>query len=244
MRSQTVISSQSIETNTHILVIHPDPTLTKSMQQALDSEGYQVTIAQDGMAGLIKIHDCRPDLVILGDTPLNLPGQQICQRLRATRNFTPVIAVAQQESQARIAILDAGADDCISHPFKVEELLARIRARLRRVDRSSSQTIRLGNLVIDPNTRQVYVDHQEIELTAKEFDLLLYLVRHAGQVMTKEQILATVWQYEFTGTSNIVEVYVGYLRRKLTTCRSQQLIQTIRGVGYALRIKKVDQAII
>lgn len=241
MQSQTLISSRSLETNPHILVIHSDPEITKSMQQALNSEEYHVTTTQDGMTGLTTIRDRRPDLVIVGDTSLNLPGQQICQRLRATRNFTPVIAVAQPESQARIAILDAGADDCISQPFKVEELLARVRARLRRSDRADSQLIKLENLVLDQNARQVYINNQEVDLTAKEFDLLVYLVRHPGQVMTKEQILTTVWEPEFTGTSNIVEVYVGYLRRKLTTYRSQQFIQTIRGVGYALRSKKVDE---
>jgi DNA-binding response OmpR family regulator len=239
MQSQTLIPNRSID-NPHILVIHPDPRLTKLVQQALDHEGYHVTIAQDGVAGLTSIRDRRPDLVILNDTSLNLPGPEICQQLRATRNFTPVIAVAEQEPQSRIAMLDAGADDCISQPFHAEELLARIRARLRRVDRSSAQIIKLGNLVIDSNTRQVYVDRQEIELTAKEFDVLLCLMRHAGQVMTKEQILATVWNDEFTGTSNIVEVYVGYLRRKLNVFRSQQVIHTIRGVGYKLQLKQVD----
>jgi DNA-binding response OmpR family regulator len=239
MQSQTLISSRSLETNLHILVIHSDPEITKSMQQALNSEAYHVTTTQDGMTGLATIRDRRPDLVILDDTPLNLPGQEICQRLRATRNFTSVIAVAQQESQARIiSMLEAGADDCISQPFEVEELLARVRARLRRVDRADSQLIKLENLVLDQNARQVYINNQEVDLTAKEFDLLVYLVRHLGQVMTKEQILTTVWEPEFTGTSNIVEVYVGYLRRKLTTYRSQQFIQTIRGVGYALRSKK------
>jgi DNA-binding response OmpR family regulator len=240
MLSQMLISSQTIA-NPHILLIHPDFELAQSMQQALDCEGYRVMIAQDGITGLTAIRDRRPDLVILGDNLLDLPGQEICRRLRATRNFTPMIAVAHQESQARIAILDAGADDCISQPFNIEELLARVRATLRRVDCTDSPVIKLENLVVDQNARQVYVDYDEIELTAKEFDLLLYLVRHAGQVMTKDQILATVWRHEFVGTSNIVEVYIGYLRRKFTAYRLQQFIQTVRGVGYRLRIKKAEE---
>jgi DNA-binding response OmpR family regulator len=168
----------------------------------------------------------------------NLTGVEICRRLRSTGCQIPVILLtAKDEIGDRVTGLDAGADDYVVKPFSIEELLARIRAHLRRIQEKEQSTVILQfqDLSLNPQTREVYRGDRRIELTAKEFDLLEYLLSHPRQVFTKNQILENVWGYDFMGDSNIIEVYIRYLRLKLEEKGEKRLVHTVRGVGYALR---------
>jgi DNA-binding response OmpR family regulator len=220
-----------------ILIIDQDSALTHLLKLELCYEGYHVNLIQDGTNGLISIRESNPDLIILG---WSLPGVsclEICQRIRTTQNSVPIIVLASEADQVRncIAVFDAGADDCVSLPLVVDEFIARIRAHLRRSQKQAPYLLKFGELVLDQRSRQVYSAGREIELTAKEFDLLDYLMRHPRQVLTREQMLENVWGYGFMGRSNIVEVYIRYLRLKLKENNAQQMIHTVRGVGYVLR---------
>jgi DNA-binding response OmpR family regulator len=165
-----------------------------------------------------------------------LSGLEICRRLRSTGNKVPVILLtARDEVSDRVAGLDAGADDYVVKPFSIEELLARIRAHLRRTQETEDDILQFEDLSLNHLTHEVYRDKRAIELTAKEFDLLEYLLSNPRQVFTKDQILENVWGYDFMGDSNIIEVYIRYLRLKLEEKGEKRLIQTVRGVGYALR---------
>ena len=165
-----------------------------------------------------------------------LSGLEMCRRLRATGISIPVILLtAKDEVNDRVAGLDAGADDYVVKPFSIEELLARIRAHLRRTQGTDQDIFQFEDLSLHHRTRQVYRGKRAIELTAKEFDLLKYILSHPRQVFTKDQILQKVWGYEFMGSSNIIEVYIRYLRLKLEENNEKRLIHTVRGVGYVLR---------
>jgi len=188
------------------------------------------------MTGLTLARESSPDLAILDWMLPGLSGVEICRRLRATGNSIPVILLtAKDEVSDRVAGLDAGADDYVIKPFSIEELLARIRAHLRRNQEPDQDILQFEDLNLNRRTRQVYRGKKLIELTAKEFDLLEYLLSHPRQVFTREQILERVWGYDFMGDSNIIEVYIRYLRLKLEENNEKRLIYTVRGVGYALR---------
>ena len=165
-----------------------------------------------------------------------ISGTEICRRLRETGDQVPVILLtAKDEISDRVAGLDAGADDYLVKPFSIEELLARLRAHLRRNQEGDPQLLQFGDLRLNRSTREVHRGDRSIELTAKEFDLLDYLLSHPRQVLTRDQILETVWGYDFMGDSNIIEVYIRYLRLKLEAAQEKRLIQTVRSVGYVLR---------
>jgi len=165
-----------------------------------------------------------------------LSGVEVCRRLRATGNKVPVILLtARDEVSDRVAGLDAGADDYLVKPFSIEELLARVRAHLRRTQEVDLDVLQFEDLSLNRRTREVFRGKRAIELTAKEFDLLDYLLSHPRQVYTRDQILERVWGYDFGGDSNIIEVYVRYLRLKLEENNEKRLIHTVRGVGYVLR---------
>ena len=165
-----------------------------------------------------------------------LTGVEVCRRLRATGNKMPIILLtAKDEVGDRVAGLDAGADDYVVKPFSIEELLARIRAHLRRTQEADVDLLQFEDLSLHRLTREVFREKRGIVLTAKEFDLLEYLLSHPRQVVTREQLLEKVWGYDFMGDSNIIEVYVRYLRLKLEEHNEKRLIHTVRGVGYALR---------
>ena len=165
-----------------------------------------------------------------------ISGLEICKRLRQTGDRVPIILLtAKDEIGDRVAGLDAGADDYIVKPFSLEELLARVRAHLRRTQEDSPDVLQFSDLKLNRSTREVTRDKRHMELTAKEFDLLEYLMSHPRQVLTRDQILERVWGYDFLGDSNIIEVYVRYLRLKLEAEGEKRLIQTVRGVGYTLR---------
>jgi DNA-binding response OmpR family regulator len=221
-----------------ILLVEDEVKLARFIELELTSEGYQVSVAHDGMEGLTLAREMNPDLAILDWMLPGMTGVEICRRLRSTGSSIPVILLtAKDEIGDRVAGLDAGADDYVVKPFSIEELLARIRARLRGVAASERDgaVLRFQDLKLNPLTREVHRGDRAIELTAKEFDLLEYLLSHPRQVFTKNQILENVWGYDFMGDSNIIEVYIRYLRLKLEEKGEKRLVHTVRGVGYALR---------
>ncbi len=219
-----------------ILVVEDEVKLARFIELELTSEGYQIALAHDGMTGLAILRESSPDLAILDWMLPGLSGLEICRRLRATGNSIPIILLtAKDEIGDRVAGLDAGADDYVIKPFSIEELLARIRAHLRRTQESGGQFLQFENLTLNPSTREVYRGNRAIELTAKEFDLLEYLLSHPRQVLTREQILERVWGYDFMGDSNIIEVYIRYLRLKIENAGERRLIHTVRSVGYVLK---------
>lgn len=219
-----------------ILVVEDEAKLAQFIELELKYEGYQVTVAPDGFAGLAAVRESQPDLVILDWMLPGISGPEICRRLRSTGDKVPIILLtAKDEVSDRVAGLDAGADDYVVKPFSVEELLARVRVQLRHSQEQESEILQFEDLSLNHRTREVYRGNRSIELTAKEFDLLEYLLAHPRQVLTRDQILERVWGYDFMGDSNIIEVYVRYLRLKLEANQEKRLVQTVRGVGYVLR---------
>lgn len=219
-----------------ILVVEDEAKLAQFIELELKYEGYEVQVAGDGLAGLTTAREKDFDLVILDWMLPGISGLEICRRLRLTGNKVPIILVtAKDEVSDRVAGLDAGADDYVVKPFSVEELLARVRASLRRTQEEDTDTLQFSDLKLNRSTREIYRGDRLIELTAKEFDLLDYLISHPRQVLTRDQILERVWGYDFMGDSNIIEVYIRYLRLKLEAEGEKRLIQTVRGVGYVLR---------
>lgn len=219
-----------------ILVVEDEEKLARFIELELKYEGYEVTVANDGLAGLAAAREANPDLVILDWMLPGVSGLEICRRLRQTGSKVPIVLLtAKDEVSDRVAGLDAGADDYVVKPFSIEELFARVRAHLRRTQEEKADVLQFGDLCLNPSTREVYRGDRLIELTAKEFDLLEYLIAHPRQVLTRDQILERVWGYDFVGDSNIIEVYIRYLRLKLEANDEKRLIQTVRGVGYVLR---------
>jgi DNA-binding response OmpR family regulator len=219
-----------------ILIVEDEEKLAKFVQLELSYEGYEVSVAHDGLSGLMAARDQSPDLIILDWMMPGLTGVEVCRRLRQTGCQTPVVLLtAKDEVNDRVEGLDAGADDYVVKPFSIEELLARVRAHLRRNEPQDAESLVFGNLTLDRKSRQVTRGQREIELTAKEFDLLEYLMTNPKQVLTRDRILEEVWGYDFMGDSNIIEVYIRYLRLKLEAEGESRLIQTVRGVGYVLR---------
>lgn len=219
-----------------ILVVEDEAKLAQFIKLELEFEDYEVTIASDGFSGLSTAREIEPDLILLDWMLPGISGLEICRRLRQTGSKIPIILLtAKDEVSDRVAGLDAGADDYVIKPFSIEELLARIRAGLRRDREENTDLFQFNDLTLNKATREVYRGKRAIELTAKEFDLLEYLLSHPRQVLTRDQILERVWGYDFMGDSNIIEVYIRYLRLKLEAEKETRLIQTVRGVGYVLR---------
>ncbi len=220
----------------NILIVEDEAKLAQFIELELKYEGYQVTVTNDGFSGLTTAREIKPDLIILDWMLPGLSGLELCRRLRTTGDKVPVILLtAKDDVSDRVAGLDAGADDYVLKPFSVEELLARIRAHLRRTQEPNPDLLVFDDLSLNKITREVFRGNRSIELTAKEFDLLEYLMAHPRQVLTRDRILEVVWGYDFMGDSNIIEVYVRYLRLKLEADSEKRLIQTVRGVGYVLR---------
>ena len=220
----------------HILVVEDEAKLAQFIKMELEFEQYKVTHASDGFTGLSSAREIEPDLILLDWMLPGISGPEICRRLRQTGSKVPIILLtAKDEVGDRVAGLDAGADDYVIKPFSIEELLARVRANLRREQEEDVDSLQFADLSLNRSTREVFRGKRAIELTAKEFDLLDYLLSHPRQVLTRDQILERVWGYDFMGDSNIIEVYVRYLRLKLEDSDESRLIQTVRGVGYVLR---------
>ncbi|GAB4211916.1 MAG: two-component system response regulator YkoG [Synechococcales cyanobacterium] len=221
----------------HIVVLEDDPKLAQFVAGELTLEGYQVSVFHNGVDGLNAVRTVVPDLLIVDWLLPGLSGVDICLRLRRTGFQAPILMMtAKDDIPDRVAGLNAGADDYVTKPFSIEELLARIKAHLRRSQPETPTVLEFADISLNGRTRQVYRGSQLVELTAKEFDLLALLMRYPHQVLTREQILQQVWGYDFMGESNIIEVYVRALRLKLEVSNPQRLIHTVRGVGYVLRV--------
>jgi DNA-binding response OmpR family regulator len=222
-----------------ILLVEDDPKLAKFIESELSLEGYHVTVAPNGLDGLMMARDAQPDLLILDWMLPGISGLDICLRLRSTGVQVPIIMLtAKDEVPDRVTGLNAGADDYVTKPFSMEELLARVKARLRRTQTNDPDQLEFEDLILNGLTREVYRDSLLIELTAKEFDLLEFMLQNPRQVITRDRILEKVWGYDFMGESNIIEVYIRALRIKLEVSNSKRLLHTVRGVGYVLREQK------
>ncbi len=219
-----------------LLIVEDDRRIRDLLRRGLIFESYDVVTAEDGETALRIARESLPDAVILDLMLPGIDGLEVCKRLRQVSNMPILMLTARDAVADRVTGLDAGADDYLVKPFAFDELLARIRALFRRHKlESTSDTHVFGDLTLNPLTRQVFRGEDEIQLTAKEFDLLELFMRHPNQVLTREMIYEHIWEYDFGGESNIIEVYVRYLRTKLEANGKSRLIQTVRGVGYALR---------
>ncbi len=219
-----------------ILVIEDEERIADFLQRGLIFEDYKVLLASDGPAGLSTARDQPPDLVILDWMLPGLDGLEVCRRLRAAGSTPILMLTAKDAVPDRVAGLDAGADDYLVKPFAFDELLARVRALLRRSKPSEMpEALRFVDLTLDPAAREARRGERRLDLTAKEFDLLEMLLRHPRQVLTREMIYDRIWGYDFGGESNIIEVYIRYLRQKTEAGGEPRLIQTVRSVGYVLR---------
>jgi two-component system, OmpR family, response regulator MprA len=217
-----------------ILVAEDDALVAASVRRALEYEGFAVTVVGDGPAALGMAVAEPPDLVVLDVMLPGLDGFGVCRALRATGREPMVLMLTARDATAdRVAGLDAGADDYLVKPFAYEELLARVRALLRRRPTPVTGPLTFADVVLDPASREVTRGGQPVDLTALEFDLLGHFLRHPRQVLSRGQLLDAVWGGGSPATSNVVDVYVGYLRAKLGT---PWLVQTVRGVGYVLRV--------
>ncbi len=220
---------------TRVLVIEDEDRIRQFLQRGLTYEGYRVDAAADGPSGLNLARDTPPDLVILDWMLPGMDGLEVCRRLRAA-SATPILMLTAKDAvNDRVQGLDAGADDYLVKPFAFDELLARIRALLRRAAPAQPEVLRFADLMLDTGTRQAFRGERAIELTAKEYELLELFMRNPRQVLTRDIIFDRVWGYDFGGESNIIEVYVRYLRQKTEQSNEQRLLHTVRGVGYVLR---------
>lgn len=218
-----------------ILIIEDDEAIVRVLMRSLEYEGYAVDAAFTGESGLAKARDVHPDLVILDWMLPGMDGLDVCLRLRTLMKVPILMLTAKDTLEDRVTGLDAGADDYMVKPFQLEELLARIRALLRRTQTERIPVLTFQDLSLDTSTRQASRRGRIIPLTAKEFDLLELFLRHPRQVLTREVIFDRVWGYDFGGESNVLDVYVRYLRQKLEAGGEIRLIHTLRGVGYVLR---------
>jgi len=222
-----------------VLVVDDDARVAASLRRSLEYAGYRVSVAADGPAALAAVRRNHPAVVVLDVMLPGIDGYGVCRALRAdpaTADPMVLMLTARDGIADRVTGLDAGADDYLVKPFEHDELLARVRALLRRRPAAAPPgPVVLGDLSLDPTTRQVRRDTREIELTALEFQLLHHFLRHPRQVFTRQQLLDAVWGGGNAATSNVVDVYVGYLRTKLESGGEARLLHTVRGVGYALR---------
>jgi len=219
----------------HILVIEDDERILQFLHRGLTYEGYRVDTAEDGPGGLLIARETPPDLVILDWMLPGMDGLEVCRRLRAASDVPILMLTAKDTVADRVGGLDAGADDYLIKPFDFDELLARIRALLRRIKSEGPEIISYKDLKLDTGTHQAFRGDRPIELTAKEYELLELFLRHPRQVLTRELIYDRVWNYDFGGESNIIEVYVRYIRQKTEAAGEPRLVHTVRGVGYVLR---------
>lgn len=217
-----------------ILIVEDEKEIAKFIDLELKAENYDTKVAFDGVTGLSNYREFSPDLVVLDLMLPVLDGLEVAQRIRKTSNTPIILLTAKDSVEDKVTGLDAGADDYLVKPFSVEELLARVRAQLRRVNPAVTGEVRVMDLVMNLDGREVFRDGRRIELSAKEFELLELFARNPGKVFSRYEIEEKVWP-EYTGGSNVVDVYVGYLRRKLEGEGEQRLIHTVRGVGYVLR---------
>lgn len=218
-----------------ILVIEDEERIRQFLQRGLSFEGYRVDMAADGQEGLELARKNPPDLVLLDLMLPGIDGLEVCRRLRDSSDVPILMLTAKETIEDRVIGLDAGADDYLVKPFAFDELVARVRALLRRAQPAKPQVYRFADLELDTGTRQGRRDGRTFDLTAKEYELLELFMAHPRQVLTREIIFDRVWDYDFGGESNIIEVYVRYLRQKTESTGLPRLIHTVRGIGYVLR---------
>jgi two-component system, OmpR family, response regulator MprA len=221
-----------------ILVVDDDRAVRESLRRSLSFNGYSVELAHDGVEALDKIASDRPDVLVLDVMMPRLDGLEVCRQLRSTGDDLPILVLTARDSVSeRVAGLDAGADDYLPKPFALEELLARVRALLRRTKPEDADSVAMtfSDLSLDPVTREVTRGQRRISLTRTEFSLLEMLIANPRRVLTRSRILEEVWGFDFPTSGNALEVYVGYLRRKTEADGELRLIHTVRGVGYVLR---------
>lgn len=219
-----------------IVVVDDDEALRNAVRRALRLEGYDVELAADGAEALAHLTGVKADLVVLDVLMPGLDGITVCRRLRDSGDDTPVLMLTARDAVSdRVVGLDAGADDYLTKPFALEELLARIRALLRRSYPETDSSLRVGELELNPRTREVTRGGRGLELTRTEFALLELLMRNAGAVLTRDVIRERVWGFDDSYGSNTLDVYVGYLRRKTEEGGGARMIHTVRGVGFVLR---------
>ena len=222
----------------YVAIVDDDTAIRTSLGRALRMENYDVELFEDGSSALRAIQLRAPDAIVLDLQLPDIDGLEVCRRIRRSGDTTPILMLtARNAVNDRVEGLDVGADDYLVKPFDLAELLARLRALLRRtsVGESDGAVLRFEDLTLNPQTREVHRGSRLIELTKIEFDLLEHFLHHPRQVLTRDQILDLVWGYNFDSGTNSLAVYIGYLRRKLEEDDTPRLIQTVRGVGYALR---------
>ncbi|MNS43667.1 Response regulator MprA [compost metagenome] len=218
-----------------ILVVEDEHAIAEFLATELKFEGFDVLVEHDGMRGLMAARQAAPDLILLDRMLPGLDGVELCRRLRSTTDVPIIMLTAKGEVFDKVEGLNAGANDYVAKPFHFEELLARIKAQLRAKKPEPKTQFAIADLSLDTKTREVRRGEQPVELTPREFGLLEYLIRHPRQVLTRSQILESVWGYEFNGDDGVLEVYIRYLRTKLEREGLPRLIHTARGVGYVLK---------
>lgn len=228
-----------------ILIIEDEKKIARFIQLELEHEGYDVSTAYDGRDGLELQGKYQPDLIILDLMLPGLNGVEVCRRIRQSSNVPIIMLTAKDSTMDKVMGLDMGADDYMTKPFEIEELLARIRRRLKSApsgssESSSSDSIQIGSIRIQKEAYQAYHETTPIELTKKEFQLLLYLMENVDHVLSREQILNKVWGYDFIGDTNIVDVYIRYLRSKIDNQYQMKFIHTVWGIGYVIK-KEIEQ---
>ena len=222
-----------------ILIVDDDQKLLKMLQRTMIYEGLTVVTASNGQEALDQVDACQPEIIVLDWMMPKMDGLEVVQRLRAENNQTYILMLTARDAlENRVEGLESGADDYLVKPFSPVELVARIHAMLRRVEaKSTRQPVTFENLSLDPLSHQARLGETELDLTPTEFELLHYFMRHPRQVLERAQILNSVWGYDFGGDDNVLEVYVGYLRKKLEMGGHKRLIHTVRGIGYVLRVE-------
>ena len=218
-----------------VLVVEDDEAIADVLRRSLRAEGHEVRSAADGVEALTEAEQFIPDLVVLDLGLPRLDGAEVCRRLRASSDVPILILTARSETEDRVSGLDSGADDYIVKPFERQELLARIRALLRRRPPRGSASIVVGDLALNPDTREVHRGEREIELTKREFELLEYLAENQKLVVSRERLLEEVWGYDPTDDTNTIDVFISNLRRKLEEGGEPRLLHTKRGAGYVLK---------
>lgn len=217
-----------------ILIVEDEKDIARFIELELQAEGYRTEVAYDGITGLSRFRETNPNLVVMDLMLPVMDGLEVARRIRKTSNVPIVILTAKDRIEDKVEGLDAGADDYLVKPFSIEELLARIRAHLRRVTPAITGEIRVSDLIINLEGREVYRSGRRIEFSNKEFELLELLAKSPGKVFSRFEIEEKVWP-GYQGGSNVVDVYIGYLRKKLEGAGERRLIHTVRGVGYVLR---------
>ena len=224
-----------VEQNPCVLLIETDETLAKLISLDLKESGYHPIIAHDSIKGVHQATELKPALIVVDRMLAGESGLSVCRHLRKIGTRTPILLLMSRDTlEDRVACLEAGADDYFLKPYRSEDFLQLVRLYLE-PQQSTNEQLRFGDLILELGSRQAFRNGRTIDLTMKEFDLLKYMMEHPREVLTREQILENVWGYDFLGESNVIEVYIRYLRLKIEDEGEKRLIQTVRGVGYVLR---------